>query len=180
MFNNNKKTETRDYSPAIDGDKNKVEYNIFQENRTPIAFDPLKLKDIIENFLENLEEIEEANKLEIINFDRITMEEKNRLNKVSNEYFTDIILGEYQQYFGDIDYFLKQKRNVAIRRKYELIARKLNKSYLGSTKYKSLPDHMAEVEDKVYQMVKNLSDDLDEYMSIFLHHMYFYCSYGKK
>lgn len=179
MFNN-KKIETGDFSPVIEGNGNKIEYNTFQESRDPIAFDPLKLKEVIEKFLSKLEESEEIEKLEIITFDRITMEEKNRLNKISDEYFENIILGEYQQYFEDINHFLKEKRNVAIRRKYELIARKLNKSYLGSTKYKSLPEHMAEVEDKVYQVIKNLSDDIDEYMSIFLHHMYFYCSYGRK
>lgn len=165
----------------IQGDNNTINLmkDIFPN---PIAFDPGKLKNLIESFLDidyfnNLKICEEElfqhfrRKPDFIN-------KKNLLNGISKDYYL-LIEEEYQEHFSDINNFLGNSRNNLLRKRYRLIAKRLNISYLAKYKNeKNLPEHIQFVMNIVYNNIAIISDDVDFYLSIFLHHMYFYCDYG--
>lgn len=167
-------------SPIINGNNNtvKCEVNNIFEKKIPIAFDPEKLASLISDFLnipyfDNIEIPDE----EIFKKFHRDLPTKNKLNGVSKEYF-NIIQEHFEEHFEDINTFLKQPSNRMLLRKYRSIALKLNMSYLSLNEpKKNLPQHIQFIQEKVYNSLQ-LTDDLDDYLSIFLHHMYFYCDYG--
>lgn len=148
--------------------------------KKPIAFDPEKFKSIIEKFLDSnyLRDVISTGEEQYSNFYR-NIEKKNEMNGVSKEYF-EFINSDCQEHFSDINKFLQSPINREINKRYHLIARKLNINYVSLyKKEKNLPEHIQFIQEKVYNELGNsISDDVDFYISIFLHHMYFYCEYG--
>ncbi|MGL5050836.1 MAG: ABC-three component system protein [Cetobacterium sp.] len=183
FLNKQKNTDlstTGELSPVVTGNDNELnlQINNIYENKIPIAFDPEKLASLIGDFLNipyfNSIEIPDE---EIFKKYHRDLPTKNRLNGVSEDYF-NIIQEHFEEHFEDINTFLKHPPNRKFLKKYKSIAGKLNMSYISSSKNeKNLPQHIQFVQDKVYNSLR-LTDDLDDYLSIFLHHMYFYCDYG--
>lgn len=174
-------SNSNNFNKAIIGEGARVEIRSIYNSKEvlPMAFDPNKLKDVIEEFLkvdyfENIEVIEET----LFNNFYRDIEKKNIINGVNEEYFS-IIEEDFQKYFEDINKFLKYSINRKIREKYHLIAKKLNMSYRSNySEKRNLPEHIQFVQEKVYNEIANIEDTTDLYLSIFLHHMYFYCEYG--
>ncbi|MGL5576298.1 MAG: ABC-three component system protein [Cetobacterium sp.] len=150
----------------------------FHDIKIPVAFDPQKLASLIGNFLKipyfNSIEVPDE---EIFKKYHRDLPAKNILNGVSEEYFY-IIQDHFEEHFEDINRFLKHPANRTILKNYRSIASKLNMSYISSSSNKkNLPLHIQFVQEKVYNSM-HLTDDLDDYLGVFLHHMYFYCDYG--
>lgn len=148
----------------------------------PVAFDPAKFSNIISDFLniEYFETVGDELDIELQEFNRESehLLLKNELNGVSADYFNAISQDE-QEYFNDINRFLATPRNATIRRKYKGIAKKLQLSYLANYKNeKNLPEHIQFIIKEVYNSISNIDEDIDFYIPIFIHHMYYYCDYG--
>lgn len=98
-------------------------------NHIPFDFSESEIKNIIIEFRKQLPVLREDLKLEVekVNFDldRIKIEEKNKKNDLSKDYFENEILSHSLQDFNKIDTFLSDPRNEDIKEKYFDIASEL-------------------------------------------------------
>lgn len=147
-----------------------------------ISINPNKMAVIIKEFLkvDFLNELDESLESQLQEFNREDehLKLKNELNGVSKEYF-DSIIQYHSEHFYEIENFLKQNRNHNIRKKYASIATNLHFNYLSQcTHNRNLMNHIQTVVSEINNSIQCDDDEVEEYVMIFIHHMYFKCDYG--
>lgn len=148
----------------------------------PFDFSEEEIKDIILEFhneLPNTKTLLEAEVDRIkFNFDRVKIEEKNKKNQLSKEYYENEILSHSLQDFEKIESFLGDTRNEEFKEQYFDIAAELrNLIQLKRTNFASF-------EEIFVFIFKKISDGnkLKGKRHIFtlLHYMYYECLIGVK
>lgn len=171
------KVENGDHNLLIAGNADIKQLNIGSAQLLPIHFDPDELFDLVSNFKEHIEAIDEDSLGKDFVF--IPLEEKNKINKVSIEYYECI--KESSPYFPDIDVFLKDNKNKKLRVAYYeccfIIKRKIAASYAQHPNFASILEHIKDT------FVLTLPVDLKRkhrLAPIIVDFMYCNCDIGKK
>lgn len=148
----------------------------------PFDFSEEEIKNIILGFKSQLSEIRQDIQAEVekvkFDFDRIKIEEKNKKNNLSKEYFENAILSQSLQDFEKISSFLSDSRNEDLKEQYFDIATELRNIILIKR------DNFAEFEQVFIFIYKKICDGEDirgkRHIYTLLHYMYYECLIGIK
>lgn len=109
---------------------------------------------------------------------RISIEEKNKLNKLSKEYFNDVFKKSYTN-FDRITTFLEDTRNDEYKRKYENTASDIQEEIVLNRDNYALFDHML---SELYKLTLDTNNGKllqnRSLLRVFLHYMYYNCDIG--
>ena len=144
----------------------------------PLEFDESDLKEII------IAVHEVIGKKDIFNnpvdFSKIDLEEKNKLNNLGKEYFEHVVKKDFE-YFGQIQTFLSSPINATVYELYDDTISELHaKLILRREEYIGLEDML---DDFNAYVINNNQDDLKgkkRLVRTLLHYMYCQCDIGKK
>ncbi len=110
----------------------------------------------------------------------ITKDEKNKLNKLSEDYFQYVLLDDIK-YFDKIKTFLEDPANNLLKKKYNQTIYDL-RNKIGT--YNSQYDTFEQIFDVLFEYIfcrnKDILKENRALIKIFLHYMYFTCDIGKK
>lgn len=110
----------------------------------------------------------------------IEKDEKNKLNKLSDDYFYDVLRRDIM-YFDKIKSFLEDPANIKLKKKYNNTIYEI-RNKIGT--YKSQYETFEQILDRLYEYIfsrnKELLKSNRQLIKIFLHYMYFTCDIGKK
>lgn len=161
---------------------NSIKNQILILNKPDIIFNQTKFSQVLEAFLKESNELDREETTEIIDVETFkrNMPLKNELNNVSIDYYEQVINIELQQYFSDVSVFLQNPRNENFLNKYMRIAKDLTNNYIANKQhYRNIMLHMQYVKnDMLKKFGEEIEDDFEDYITIFLNHMYFFCEYG--
>lgn len=151
-----------------------------QELLMPLQFDESDLKSIIEVFhthIPSKETLEKSN----VDFDFIAMEKKNELNKLSQEYFEDVIKRHYP-YFESIANFLKDPINSKLKESFDDLVDELNAKI---TIYRNEYVMFENLLDALYDFVIHNNVEFEgsgkkRLIRVFINYLYCNCFIGKK
>lgn len=151
-------------------------------NHIPFDFSEEEIKNIIIGFKTQLPQIKQGIQFEVekvkFDFDRIKIEEKNRKNNLSKEYFENSILNQSLQDFEKISSFLSDPRNDDLKEQYFDIATELRNIILIKR------NNFAEFEEVFIYIYKKICDGEDirgkRHIYTLLHYMYYECLIGIK
>ena len=114
----------------LNSDKSIVRRFGLNKYNIPFDFSDEEIKELILNFKEQLPSISKdiKDKVEKVKYDfnRIKIEEKNRKNKLGNEYYTEVILAKSLMDFEKISAFLGDPKNAELKELYFDIVSELN------------------------------------------------------
>ncbi|RYJ39713.1 hypothetical protein NU08_1382 [Flavobacterium anhuiense] len=166
----------------INSNKNLIKDFRLDLNHIPFDFSEQEIKDIIVEFNKELPKIThniitEVNRIKF-DFDRIKIEEKNKKNDLSNEYYENEILNHSLQDFEKIESFLSDPRNDDLKNQYFDIASELrNLIQIKRTNFASF-------EEIFVYIFKQISDGNQikgkRHIFTLLHYMYYECLIGIK
>lgn len=148
----------------------------------PFDFSEEEIKNIIIEFKTQLPQIKQEIQVEVekvkFDFDRIKIEEKNKKNNLSKEYFENSILNQSLQDFEKISSFLSDPRNDDLKEQYFDIATELRNVILIKR------NNFAEFEEVFIYIYKKICDGEDirgkRHIYTLLHYMYYECLIGIK
>jgi len=168
----------------LNSNKDVVKQYRLDINHIQFDFSDEEIKDIILAFKSQLPEIkteikEEVDKLKQ-DFTLIDKKEKNKKNKLSEEYFNEFIVGESLMDFDKIEKFLYNPMNENLKDYYFDTAYELNQ--LISLKRDDF-DLFEEIFVFIYKLICDGSTSLKgskRHVMVFLHYMYYECLIGKK
>lgn len=149
-----------------------------QELLRPLQFDESDLKTLIEEF-HKVTPSEEMIQKSAADLSYMDMERKNELNKLSQEYFNDVLKRNYT-HFESITSFLKDPINSSLKELYKDCADELNaKISLRRRDFAAFENLLEELYDYVISNNSELSEK-KRLVRVFLHYMYCNCDIGKK
>lgn len=148
----------------------------------PFDFSEQEIKEIITEFHNELPKISSILTAEVdrikFDFDRIKIEEKNKKNSLSNEYYENEILSHSLQDFEKIETFLSDSRNEDFKEQYFDIAAELRNIIQLKR------DNFACFEEIFIFIFKKISDGNrirgKRHIFTLLHYMYYECLIGVK
>ena len=106
--------------------------------------------------------------------------EKNQLNKLSEDYFNDVLVEDIK-YFDKIKTFLEDPANSSLKRKYNHTIYDIrNKIGTYNSQYETFEQIFDVLFEYIFNRNKNLLKENRPLIKIFLHYMYFTCDIGKK
>ena len=146
----------------------------------PLQFYEEELKELIVYFKAHLDSLSELVEKKEVDNTRIGLEEKNKKNKLSEEYFNSIIQ-QSLSYFNQIDQFLKDPKNKELLEAYKDTVQELNSKIIST---RSQFNAFESIFDYLYEYILNKnSEELKKgrrLIYIFLHYMYYNCDIGVK
>ncbi|MCR6638987.1 MAG: hypothetical protein NVV82_08395 [Sporocytophaga sp.] len=151
-------------------------------NHIPFDFSEEEIRKIIMEFGRQLTKVKEELKAEVekikFDFDRIKIEDKNKKNDLSKEYFENEILSHSLQDFEKIHSFLSNLRNEEFKEQYFDIATELRNIIQVKR------GHFALFEEVFIFIYKKVCDGNDikgkRHVYTLLHYMYYECLIGIK
>lgn len=148
----------------------------FEHSREPIIFNQEDIKNVIICFDKLINKINS----EPLDMSKIPIEEKNEINKLSEDYF-ELIKEESLEYFSKIDSFLKDPKNKEYLKMYTNTAVELkHKITINRKKYDCFEEILEELYDSIcYNDVGEINFD-KRLIWVFLNYMYCNCDIGKK
>ncbi|WP_346917381.1 ABC-three component system protein [Clostridium sp.] len=155
------------------------QYNYFN-NDEPLRFYEKDIKDIIVCFSKVYKSVSD----EISNdnsFSNIPLlEEKNKLNNLSNEYFEEI-KDKHMMYFLKIDAFLKDPKNIIYLEMYTETADELKCNIIANReRYSNFDKVFLEVGLYILMRHEEVLRSKRKLIYAFLHYMYCNCDIGQK
>lgn len=144
----------------------------------PLEFDETDIRDVVLEIKQALksDDISPRN----VDFSKIELTEKNRLNDLSEAYFNDVIKSEFTN-FQKIDNFLSDSINEKVKECYEDAVSELNAKI---TIYRNEYGEFERILDDIYDKVICRSGDSlkgnKRLVRTLLHYMYCNCDIGKK
>lgn len=145
--------------------------------RTPLRINPNELAMLIKVFSENTDVFERAID-SMHNFSQYKgIDEKNRVNGLSESYFK-YIKQKSEPFFAEIRGFLLNPRNDRLRRAYHNAADEFQAKIIV---HRSKFDAFDEVFDHLYNMIVDQVPELESHaklVSVFIHYMYCTCDIG--
>ncbi|WP_188206955.1 ABC-three component system protein [Alkalibacillus aidingensis] len=167
----------------IDGTSNTAVGRDYNDNRKYIFADTSPLRFFDEEIKEVIKEFAKVARKEIgrnYNFKRIAAEQKNELNGLTNDYFTDVILENSICYFQQIDDFLKSPINAEYLEMYENTVDDLNqKIAIFRKKYEEFEFVFNDLFDHIFYNNKSELKTDRRLIWVMLHYMYWKCDIGK-
>lgn len=153
------------------------EFNL-NRHHIPFDFSEEDIKEIILAFKKEMPNISDDISKMKSDFDRISIKQKNEKNKLGEDYYKEIILGDSLEYFNKIRVFLENPINEEIKEIYYGIASELNN--LIAIRRKDF-DAFEEIFVFIYQKICD-GNKIPAKIHIYplLHFMYFECLIGKK
>lgn len=148
----------------------------------PFEFSEAEIKNIIGKFYNSLPEISAsmATKVEKVkvDYDRIAIEEKNKKNSLSKDYFESVVLSNSLQDFEKIASFLQNPINYDLKEQFFDIVSELQNIIVVKR------ENFSEFEEIFIFIYKQICDGADfrgkRYIYTLLHYMYFDCLIGIK
>lgn len=138
------------------------------------------LKDVILAFQESFKSKESKNKSAKDDFFKIKIEEKNKLNNLSETYYLDIVR-EHFPYFYDIDDFLIDDRNEELKEVfYDIVEELKTKQNIYCKDFKNFESFIDYVRDQVLDKYNDFFKRKKKFILVFLHFMYCRCLIGRK
>lgn len=146
--------------------------------RSPLRICSSDIKEVILAFRNHKNEI--SNEFASANdFKYVFIEEKNRLNKLSDEYFNNVIR-THEQHFREIKAFLENPRNLEFVNYYLNICDEINAKI---TIHRNQFNEFENIFENLYDLINEKEKDLKidrRFVNVFLHYMYCVCDIGKK
>lgn len=111
------------------------------------------------------------------------MDEKNRLNKITETYYNEVILPNLEKNFNEIGMLLKHPSTKRFNKLHKRLGESLTDNYLAyEEKFTGgIAEHIQYIID---EMDDKYGDDILEHerdmTRVILHHLYFCCIYGRK
>lgn len=166
---------------SVKGDKNQVAgrdiYNVlgFDNMGNKLIFSPTIMAEIIDAVYNEVDSV-----LNLDDFERPNIEEKNALNGIEKDFFDDVIKECYDEFYK-IDQFLKNPSNVKYQKKYTAIVKEINgEVYARISSGEKLQDMLP----TLLNYAKTKSSDFDSekgyWLQVFSYYMYVNCDVGKK
>lgn len=151
--------------------------NLVKTHVGSITFDPNTLRDVIIAVAAAYDEIEQKP----TDFDSISIEKKNALNNLSQEFYSNVISRDYEPYFHELDVFLTQRASEDLQGLVGKIVRSLNKKIVvGHKGFESFEQLLMSIEeallDSQYAYLRGKEDSI----SLFLFYLYANCFIGRK
>jgi len=144
----------------------------------PLEFDESDLKEIIIAVHEVISKKDNLNN--IVDFSKIDLEEKNKLNNLSKDYFEESIKPDFDN-FGKIDNFLSSPINTQIKDLYDDAVSELRaKIALRRYDYIEFGDLLEEFYNYVINNNKEELKSKKRLVRMLLNYMYCQCDIGKK
>ena len=144
----------------------------------PLEFDDSDIRDVVLSIKEALTASDLSKS--IADFSKIELQEKNMLNNLSEDYFTDVIERDFSK-FSKIQDFLSEPINAEIRNWYDDAVSELNTKI---TIYRDRFDSFEKVIDYIYSYVLQQNQvslkGNKRLVRVLLHYMYCNCDIGKK
>ena len=146
----------------------------------PLQFDESDLKNLIEAFHKILPSTDALDK-NIVDFSYIEMERKNELNKLSKDYFHNVMQRHYS-YFESIRDFLKDPINKKLKEQFDDLVDELNaKITINQNEYFAFEKLLDELYDYVVSNNQEfLGSGKKRLVRVFINYMYCNCFIGKK
>ena len=146
----------------------------------PLQFDESDLKNLIEAFHKVLPSTDTLDK-NAVDFSYIEMERKNELNKLSKDYFDNVIQRHYS-YFESIRNFLKDPINKKLKEQFDDLVDELNAKI---TIYQNEYFAFEKLLDELYDYVLSNNQEFfgsgkKRLIRVFINYMYCNCFIGKK
>ncbi len=168
----------------LNGNKSLVKLYGLDKLHIPFGFSDEEIKDIIVEFRNQLPNIkaELINKIDRVKYDfnRIALVEKNKLNKLGDDYFTNVILSRSLPDFDNIQSFLENPINEDLKEQYFDIACELGQII---TIKRGNFDAFEEIFLYIYQLICDGQSSIKgnkRHVLTLLHYMYFECLIGMK
>lgn len=146
----------------------------------PLQFDESDLKNLIEAFHKVLPSTDTLDK-NAVDFSYIEMERKNEINKLSKDYFDNVIQRHYS-YFESIRNFLKDPINKKLKEQFDDLVDELNAKI---TIYQNEYFAFEKLLDELYDYVLSNNQEFfgsgkKRLIRVFINYMYCNCFIGKK
>jgi hypothetical protein len=167
-----------DLARWLDGHVEIVHQFELNRHREPLRFSPSDLAGLIEAFSEEKPDYLAASQLSG-DFDLTKFEEKNELNKVSDE-LAESIEDDSMPYFEKIEEFLKSPKNDQYRLMYYALTNELKQKLISEN---ATELGIALAFSEIYDVVVGRHPELTNrkrLVTVFLHYMYYTCDIGRK
>lgn len=114
-------------------------------------------------------------------FDSVEKKDKNKLNKLSDEYF-DTICEDFLPYFHKIDKFLIAPQNKKILKTYRKIAFQLKSSIAANRKkYDYFEEILDDIVGRIIEEIRIGEQEIDvSLVVVFMNYMYWNCDIGRR
>ena len=151
-----------------------------QDLLRPLQFDESDLKSVIEEFHKYSPTGNTLNK-KVVDFSYIEIEKKNELNKLSKDYFDNVMKRHYC-HFESINSFLKDPVNKALKEQFDDLVDELNaKITIYQNEYYAFEKLLDELYDYVISNNKEFfGSGRKRLVRVFINYMYCSCFIGKK
>lgn len=151
--------------------------NLVKTHIGSITFDPNTLRDVIVAVADVYDEIEQRP----ADFDSISIEKKNSLNNLSQDFYANIIARDYEPYFHELDVFLTQKASEDLQGLVGKIVRSLNKKIMiGHKDFESFEHLLMSIEEALLDSQYTSLRGKEDSISLFLFYLYANCFIGRK
>ena len=151
-----------------------------QDLLRPLQFDESDLKSVIEVFHKYLPSSDTIDK-NVVDFSYVEMEKKNKLNKLSKDYFDNVMQRHYS-HFESIRTFLKDPINKSLKEQFDDLVDELNaKITIYQNEYFAFERLLDELYDYVISNNKEFfGSGRKRLVRVFINYMYCNCFIGKK
>lgn len=151
--------------------------NLVETHNGAILFDPNTFRDIILEIAKISNSLNQKPK----DFKSISIEEKNIINGMSQEFYDEVISRDYEPFFTELDIFLKRRENEDLHKAVGNIVKSLNKKIMAARhKFDSFENLLLAIEEALLDDKYESLKDKEESISLFLFFLYADCYIGKK
>lgn len=171
----------REYKQKLtNGNLNGSQSKAFINANEPIRFSWDDLKDLIISFHTALNQEGEGTSVSKYDFSETEIEEKNKLNKLGEEYF-EVMKAEYEPYFSEVFNFLKSPMNSEISELYYEIVDELRlKIAANRDRFDRFEQVLIEFGDAASIARREQLKGKRRVLNVLLSFMYFECDIGRK
>lgn len=147
-------------------------------HNSPISFDPNSLKDIIISIDEGIDSID----CEPIDFSTsIDIDEKNKINNHSNEYFEEFVEVDFYPQFYKFDEFFSLKANQKVlQKRVDRVIKSLNRQILAHQGNEAFETVLLNITSKLIDEKYDSLKDKEDEILLTLYYFYCNCCIGKK
>ncbi|MBE7214706.1 hypothetical protein MK852_13630 [Shewanella benthica] len=151
--------------------------NLAETATGSIVFDPVSMREVILSIDSSLDDINASPS----DFNIIDVEEKNKLNGLTQEFYDEVVSIDHEPYFLELDVFLKQRENEDLQKVVESIVGSLNRKILiKRSKFDSFEELLVSIEEALLDSQFQSLRGKEHSISFFLYYLYASCLIGKK
>lgn len=155
------------------------EFNL-KRNVIPFEFYEKDIQEVVILFGQESRKLDSKKPLKDEDFYRPSIEIKNRLNNLSEDYFKNIIQDESLKYFKQIDDFLKDPINNQYAKSYERTAFELKqKIEINRDDFEKFENAFEYVYLYIFDEERREIIEHRNLIYVFLHFMYYFCDIGR-